>query len=138
MKTVTVVFEDALHHVCLMYGVKRAFEKMPFLNRKILEVGGKIVTMDNIVAPPPMMRNPEKASRGRKIGNLIEVSYWKNKLSVKYQEEMCGQEEITAFVECLIQDYLHFRHPYMKVGIADGRCTEGSSGHLIADILTAD
>lgn len=30
----TVVFEENLHHTCLTFGLKRSFEKMPFLNRK--------------------------------------------------------------------------------------------------------
>jgi len=44
-----VIFNEPLHHVCLMYGLKAAFEKMPSMNRRILNIGGKTVTIDNIV-----------------------------------------------------------------------------------------
>ena len=35
----------------------------------------------------------------------------------------------------LIEDYLHFRHPFMKIAIKDGRCHELSLGHFIAEII---
>ena len=65
---------------------------------------------------------------------MVGVSYWKNKLSIEYREDMCSQEAITAFVNNLIEDYLRFRYPFMKSEIKDGRCRELSSGHLIAEI----
>ena len=65
---------------------------------------------------------------------MVVVSYWKNKLSIEYREDMCCQEDITAFVNSLIEDYMHFRHPFMRTEIKDGRCHELSSGHLIAEI----
>jgi hypothetical protein len=66
---------------------------------------------------------------------MVGVSYWKNKLSIEYREDMCSQEDITVFVNNLIEDYLHFRHPFMKIVIEDGRCHELSSGHFIAEII---
>ena len=33
--------------------------------------------------------------------NMVGVSYWKNKLSIEYREDMCSQEDITAFVNNL-------------------------------------
>ena len=134
MKTVTVIFEESLHHVCLMHGLKQTYGRMPFLNKRVLEVGGKVVTIDNVVAPPPMMSNPNKRRGMSGSRNMIGVSYWKNKLSIEYREDMCSQEDITAFVNSLIEDYLHFRHPFMKIAIKEGRYHEMLTGRLIAEI----
>ena len=135
MKTVTVIFEEPLHHVCLMYGLKQTYGRMPFLNKRVLEVRGKSVVIDNPVAPPPMLNHPSRRTSMRGTRNMVLVSYWRNKLSIEYQEDMCLQEDITAFANNLIEDYMHFRHPFMKTAIKDGRCHEASSGHLIAEII---
>ena len=135
MKTVTVVFDEPLHHVCLMHGLKQTYGRMPFLNKKVLEVQGKVVTIDNVIAPPPMMKNPDRRTSIRRMKDLIGVSYWKNKLSIEYREDMCSSEDITTFVQYLIEDYLHFRHPFMKITIKDDKCYEQISGHLLAKIL---
>ena len=135
MKTVTVVFDEPLHHVCLMYGLKQTYGRMPFLNKKVLEVQGKIVTIDNVIAPPPMMKNPDRRTGMRRMKDMIGVSYWKNKLSIEYREDMCSCEDIIAFVNSLIEDYLHFRHPFMKITIKDDKCHEQTSGHLLAKIM---
>ena len=65
---------------------------------------------------------------------MVGVSYWKNKLSIEYREDMCSQEDITAFANNLIEDYLHFRHPFMKTLCKDARYCELLSGHIIAEI----
>ena len=135
MATMIVIFEEPLHHVCLMYGLKLTFGRMPFLNKRVMEIRGRVMTIDNIVTPPPMMNNPSRRKSIRGTRNMVGVSYWKNKLSIDYREDMCSQEDITVFVNNLIEDYLHFRHPFMKIVIRDGRCHEQSSGHLIAKIL---
>ena len=135
MKTVTVIFEEPLHHVCLMHGLKQTYDRMPFLNKKVLEVQGKIVTIDNVIAPPPMMKNPDRRTIMRRMKDMIGVSYWKNKLSIEYREDMCSSEDITMFVQYLIEDYLHFRHPFMKITIKDDKCHEQISGHLLAKIM---
>ena len=135
MKTVTVVFDEPLHHVCLMHGLKQTYGRMPFLNKKVLEVQGKVVTIDNVIAPPPMMKNPDRRTSIRRMKDLIGVSYWKNKLSIEYREDMCSSEDITTFVQYLIGDYLHFRHPFMKITIKDDKCHEQISGHLLAKIM---
>jgi hypothetical protein len=134
MKTVTVIFDEPLHHVCLMHGLKQTYGRMPFLNKRVLEIRGKCVVIDNPTAPPPMMKNPSRRISMRGTRNMVGVSYWKNKLSIEYWEDMCSCEDITAFVNNLIEDYLRFRHPFMKSEIKDGRCHELSSGHLIAEI----
>ena len=135
MKTVTVVFDEPLHHVCLMHGLKQTYGRMPFLNKKVLEVQGKIVTIDNVIAPPPMMKNPDRRTGMRRMKDMIGVSYWKDKLSIEYREDMCSSEDITTFVQYLIEDYLHFRHPFMKITIKDDKCHEQISGHLLAKIM---
>ena len=133
--TMTVIFEEPLHHVCLMHGLKQTFERMPFLNKRVIDVRGKRVVIDNPIAPPPMMSNPSRMKSIRGTRNMVGVSYWKNKLSIEYREDMCSQKDITAFVNNLIEDYLHFRHPFMKIAIKEGRCYELSSGHCIVEIV---
>ena len=135
MKTVTVIFEEPLHHVCLMSGLKQTYARMPFLNKRVHEVRGKVMTIDNIVPPPPMMNNPGRRTGIRGTRNMVGVSYWKNKLSTEYREDMCSSEDITTFVQYLIEDYLYFRHPFIKITIKDGKCHEQTSGHLIAKII---
>ena len=135
MKTVTVIFEEPLHHVCLMHGLKQTYDRMPFLNKRLLEVRGKVITIDNIAPPPPMMKNPSRRTAIRGTRNMVGVSYWKNKLSIEYREDMCNCEDITAFVNNLIEDYLHFRHPFMKTVTEDTVVLEIASRHRIAQIM---
>ena len=135
MKTVTVIFEEPLHHICLMHGLKQTYGRMPFLNKKVFEVRGKIVTIDNVIAPPPMMKNPDRRTSMRRMKDMIGVSYWKDRLSIEYREDLCSSEDITTFVQYLIEDYLLFRHPFMKITIKDDKCYEQTSGHLIAKII---
>ena len=134
MKTVTVIFEEPLHHVCLMHGLKQTYGRMPFLNKRVFEVRGKNVVIDNPVAPPPMLNNPSRRTSIRGTRNMVGVSYWKNKLSIEYREDMCSQEDITAFVNNLIEDYLHFWHPFMKTVTEDSEVLEAGSRHKIAEI----
>ena len=130
-----MIFEEPLHHVCLMHGLKQTFGRMPFLNKKVLEVQGKIVTIDNVIVPPPMMKYLDRRTSMRRMKDMIGVSYWKDKLSIEYREDMCSSEDITTFVQYLIEDYLHFRHPFMKITIKDDKCHEQTSGHLLAKIM---
>ena len=131
----TVIFEEPLHHVCLMSGLKQTYARMPFLNKKVFEVRGKIVTIDNVIAPPPMLINPDRRTSIRRTNNMVEVSYWKDRLSIEYREDMCSSEDITTFVLYLIENYMLFRHPFMKITIKDDKCYEQTSGHLIAKII---
>ena len=107
---------------------------MPFLNRKTLNIKGNNRLIDNIVSLPPMMRKIEKSLNKRKNRNIVEVSYFKNKLSVEFNEEFCNQDEISAFFNTLIIDYLSFRHPYMQINISENKVCESLSGHIIAQI----
>ena len=135
MKTVTVIFEEPLHHVCLMHGLKQTYDRMPFLNKKVFEVQEKIVTIDNVIAPPPMMKNPDRRTSMRRMKDMIGVLYWKDKLSIEYREDMCSSEDITTFVQYLIENYMLFRHPFIKITIKDDKCHEQTSGHLLAKIM---
>ena len=135
MSTMTVIFEEPLHHVCLMYGLKQTLGRMPFLNKRVLEVRGKRVLLDNPVAPPPMLKNPSRRIGIRWAMNMVGVSYWKNNLSIEYRDELCSRADITAFVNQLIEDYLHFRHPFMKTSIENGEMLEIGSNNRIAQII---
>ena len=134
MKTATVIFEEPLHHVCLMSGLKQTYGRMPFLNKRVLEVKGKVITIDNIAPPTPMMKSPSRRTGIRGTRNMVGVSYWKNKLSIEYREDMCS-EDIAAFVNSLIEDYMHFRHPFMKTVTEDTVVLEIASRHRIAQIM---
>ena len=135
MKIVTVIFEESLHHVCLMHGLKQTYGRMPFLNKRVLDVRGRVMIIDNIVAPPPMMNNPGRRTSMSGTRNMVGISYWKNKLSIEYRENMCRREDITAFIQHLIKDYLHFRHPFMKTVTEDTVVLEIASKHRIAQIM---
>ena len=135
MKTRRVIFNEPLHHVCLMHGVKQTFGKMPFLNKKVLEIKGEFVAIDNMVPPPPMISHPGRRSCTRGMRSLVGISYWREKLSIEYREDMCTPEDISAFVNSLIEDYIHFRHPFMKTVVKDGTLYEESTGHQIAEII---
>lgn len=139
MKTITVIFDEPLHHVCLMYGLKQTFGKMPFMNRRIIRIGGRTMIMEKPVASPPMMRNPQRASsRIRTSQNIVDVSYWRERLAVEYDEGICSIEDITTFVANLVEDYLQHRHPFMKISVENGIIKESSSGHQIAEIIGRD
>lgn len=135
MKQINITFDAPLHHTCLMYGLKRTFEKMPFLNKRVLYVSGKIMLTDNIVAPPPMMSNPRQKLGCKRVRNIVDVSYWKERLSVEYDDALCKNDDATAFVEALIRDYLHYRHPFKNVSIESGRVLDVAGGNIVAEIL---
>ena len=135
MREIKIIFNEPLHHVCLMYGLRQTYGRMPFMNRKVIEAGGKKILMDNVTSLPPMMKHPDRASRGRKMRNIVEVSYFKENLTVTYQDELCSEQEAMAFAEALIQDYLHFRHPFLKTKTENGKVLEVLSGHEVAEYM---
>lgn len=130
----TVTFNEPLHHVCLIYGLRETFRKLPFLNRKVREIRGSVIVTDNPLAPPPVMKNPNRKSTMADRRNLVNVSYWRETLTIEYNEEICCSGEINAFAETLISDYLHFRHPFIRTEFQDGKCQETMTGHKIAEI----
>jgi hypothetical protein len=81
-----------------------------------------------------MMTNPvrRRGSMGKR--NMVGVSYWSDKLCVEYREDLCSGEDITEFVNILIENYLHYRHPYMRTVSQESEVLEAGSGHRIAVI----
>lgn len=116
-------FED-IHHVCLMYGLKKAYARFPFLAGNIM------------ATPPPVRRNPERRqlSLGTKA-NIATVQYYSKDIRVLYDETRTNENEITEFAKAVMEEYLTLRHPYMKTSWDGCRLTESSSSHLIAEIL---
>lgn len=135
MGRITITFDNPTHHTCLMQGLKQTFEQMPWLNKKVIIIGDTPTAMDNIVAPPPMMRNPERKHLTPKTRNIVEVSYWRERVEIEYNEAMCRREEAALFAEKLTQGYLQFRHPFMKIGVESGNVFEASSRRTIAQII---
>lgn len=117
-------FED-IHHVCLMYGLKNAFCRFPFL-------------ADNVMTtPPPIRRNPERPGLPVFIKKrLVNVLYYKNEVRVIFDESRVNDGEIKTFAMAIINEYLALRHPYMKAAWDNGQLHEAASGHLLAKIVT--
>lgn len=134
MGKVTILFSEPPHHTCLMYGLKQTFEDIPQLNRRVVQVGGRSIAMDNTVAPPPMISNPAYRRCNRVTRHLVEVSYWKRSLTVEYNDTMCPPKEINTFVELLTRNYLRFRHRYTKIRIESGKVIDVATNHIFAEI----
>lgn len=134
MGSINILFSELPHHTCLMYGLKQTFETLPHLNKRVVEVGGKSIIMDNAIAPPPTLCNP-KYRRPNKISrSIVRVSYWGNRLTVEYNDTICTPEDIEHFSKTLIRNYLHFRHRYIKIREEDYKFFDISSNHLLAEI----
>lgn len=116
-------FEE-IHHVCLMYGLKKAFSRFPFLTANIM------------ATPPPVRRKPEclRPLLGFRR-HPIWVQYFKKDLYVVYNEEMVVLKDVTAFAKAVIEEYLAYRHPYMKTYWSENSLSETGSGHIIAEII---
>ncbi len=116
-------FEE-IHHVCLMYGLKKAFSRFPFLATNIM------------ATPPPVRRSPE---RSRPLLGFrrhpVWVQYFKKDLYVVYNEEKVVLKDVTAFAKALLEEYLAYRHPFMKVSWSDTCLSEAEAGHIIAEII---
>lgn len=115
-------FEE-IHHVCLMYGLKKAFCRFPFLARNIM------------ATPPPVRRSPERTRLllGQKA-NPVNVQYYKSDILIVYNAEKAAVQEVLSFAKAVIEEYLLLRHPYMKTDWEGDILKESSSGHLIAEI----
>lgn len=135
MGTLTVAFTEPLHHVCLTQGLKQTFGRVPFLNKKVIDVGGRMVVIDRVIAPPPMMRRSSRVSSIRKLRTIIEVSYWRERLTVEYREDMCSADEVSVFTRALVQEYYQARYPFMKSEFSENRYIEPATGHLLAEIV---
>lgn len=124
MKNISInTFED-IHHLCLMYGLKQAYLRFPFLARNIM------------VTPPPFRRNPKRplAFIGGKF-NPVCVQYYGKDIRVIYDEARVSDGDIYAFSQAIVEEYLRLRHPYMKYTFGEDSFAEQASGHVIARIL---
>lgn len=134
MGSIDILFSEIPHHTSLLYGLKQTFEAMPHLNKRVVEVGGKSIMMNNIITPPPTICNPKYRRSNRNKWSIVAVSYWKNRLTIEYNEAICSPEEIDLFANTLLLNYLHSRHRYMKIVIRDGKYVDISSDHILAVI----
>ena len=134
MGSIDILFSELPHHTCLMYGLKQTFEALPHLNKRVVEVGGKSIIMDNAIAPPPTLCNP-KYRRPNKISrSVVRVSYWGNRLTVEYNDTICTPSDIEHFSKTLVQNYLYFRHRYIKIRVEDGKVINILNNQVIAKI----
>lgn len=126
MNHITInTFED-IHHVCLMYGLKKAFGRFPFLAINIM------------ATPPPVRRRPDRTTP--LIGfrhHPVNIQYYKKDIQIIYNETKTGESEMLAFSKAVVEEYLLLRHPYMKTIWKENRLEETDSQHLIAEIITA-
>lgn len=124
MKRILInTFED-IHHVCLMYGLKNAFRRFPFLVR------------NTMATPPPVRRNPKK-SRPLLLQKLhpVNVQYYRNEIVVFYDSDKFGKDEIIAFSKAVIEEYLALRHPYMKIEWVEETLKGTASGDIPSTLL---
>ena len=131
MGKIVATFAEPLHHICLTYGLKQTFYAMPHLNRREIRLRGKSTYIENIVAPPPLMSRSGWNTRCR---NIVNVSYWKELLTVDYNDELCTKEDIYTFVIALIKDYMSFRYPHTKIRVESNRVVSECDGRIIATI----
>lgn len=123
MNTVSInTFED-IHHLCLMYGLKKAYQRFPFLVHNIM------------ATPPPFRRNPDRPRLfiGAKL-NPVCVQYFRKDIILLYDETRVKENEIAEFAKAVVEEYLVLRHPYMKHAWEGGKLLESATGHLVAEI----
>ncbi len=124
MNTISVnTFED-LHHLCLMYGLKKAYMRYPFLTNNIL------------APPPPFRRNPKRALTfiGGKT-NPVCVQYFKKDITVLFDETRLTQATAIEFSKAVVEEYLLLRHPYMKTEWEETKLMEPTTKTLVAEII---
>lgn len=124
MKRTAINTFEEIHHVCLMYGLKKAFCRLPFLTSNIL------------ATPPPVRKNPERPSLLPGFRRTpVTVQYFKKDIYILYDENKVVPEDALAFAKAVMEEYLAFRHPYMKTCWKDLILSECSSDHAIAEII---
>ena len=123
MKRLLIHTFEEVHHVCLMYGLKQAYEKFPFLAK------------NPMATPPPVRRKPERTKPliGFK-NNPAYVQYFKDDIYIVYELEKSSEADAMAFAKAVMEGYLGFRHPYMKSAWEGDILKESASGHVIAEI----
>lgn len=123
MNIISINTFEEIHHVCLMYGLKKAFGRFPFLARNIM------------ATPPPVRRSPERTRPllGWKH-NPVNVQYFRNGILLVYNEDKASERDVTSFAQAVVEEYLALRHPYMKASWDGNLLNETESGHLIAQV----
>ena len=126
MNTIKIETFEEIHHVCLMYGLKNAYCRFPFL------------TDNTLASPPPVRRNPSRAGLPIFLKrNPVNVLYYDRDLRVVFDENRIASKEAEEFAKAIIDEYLTLRHPYMKA-VWNGRSLlESASEHLLARIITS-
>lgn len=116
-------FED-LHHLCLMYGLKKAYMRYPFLTNNVL------------ATPPPFHRNPKRSLTfiGCKTNPLC-VQYFKKDITILYDETRLTQTAVQEFGKAVVEEYLHLRHPYMKIEWEETKLMEPTTKTIVAEII---
>lgn len=123
MKSIEINSNEDLQHLCLMYGLKKAYQRYPFLVRNIM------------ATPPPYHRNPDRSRIfiGSKI-NPVCVQYHKKDIVIIYDDERVTDPAICEFSKAVMEEYLRLRHPYMATEWEGRRLVETSTKTLIAEI----
>lgn len=124
MKTIKInTFED-FQHLCLMFGLKKAYMRFPFLVNNIL------------ATPPPFHRNPNRPHVfiGSKL-NTVCVQYHKKDAVILYDESKTTESVIVEFAKTIMEEYLDLRHPYMQTEWTERILVEKSTKTPIAKIL---
>ena len=134
MGCIDILFTELLHHTCLMYGLKQTFEAMPHLNKRVVEVGDRCIIIDNAIAPPPTLCNPKYRRPNKMTRSLVRVSYWGDRLSVEYNDTICTPCDIEDFAKTLVQNYLRFRHGYLKIRVEGDKVINILDNQVIAQI----
>lgn len=101
MTSISVNINEGIHHVCLIYGLKKAYSRYPSLTHNIL------------APPPPFMRNPRQ--KRMFIGNRLDpvsVQYYKNEITVIF--DAVAPESVTEFTKAIVEEYFSIRHPYTE------------------------
>lgn len=126
MNTIEIQTFEEIHHVCLMYGLKKTFCRFPFLT-------------DNVMAsPPPVRRNPARAGVPLFLRrHPVNVLYYKAGLRVVFDESKVNPTDIQAFAKAVVDEYLALRHPYLKGVWNGGMLQEEASDHILAEFVTA-
>lgn len=123
MKSIDINTFEELHHLCLMFGLKKAYMRYPFLAVNVL------------ATPPPFHRNPQR--KRLFIGsrtNPVCVQYHKKDIVILYDDERVTDPVITEFSKALMEEYLHLRHPYMLTEWDGRRLVESSVKTQVAEI----
>lgn len=127
MKKLNIYTFEELHHVCLMHGLKKAFLRLPFLCNNPL------------ASPPPIRRKPDRKPLFiSKTLNPVSVQYFRQDVQIFYDETRVADSEACSFARMLLEEYLQFRHPYMKSVWNANSLLELSSGRVLAEIKESD